>query len=78
MKNDIILGENYEFELVRKSPNLENFYFKVKKFGEDIGKELTVRLYGGISLPKGIALTAEERNKLHAKAVYEYKKNYCF
>ena len=78
MNNDIILGENYEFELVIKSPSLENFYFKVKKFGEDIGKELTVRLYGGISLPKGIALTREERNKLHMKAIYEYKKGYHF
>ena len=78
MENNIVLGTNYEFELVGQSLNFENFYFKVKKFGEDIGKKLTVRLYGGIVLPKGVALTNEERNRLQAKAIYEFKKRYYF
>lgn len=77
MKNNIILGEGREFELVGKSSNFEKFYFKIKKFGEDIGKTITVKLYGGIKVPQGIGLTDTERNRLHMKAIYEYKKN-CF
>ena len=78
MNNNIILSENREFEMVGHSPNYENFFFKVKRFGEDMKKELTVRVFGGIALPSGISLTSEERNKLHAKALYEYKKKYRF
>ena len=78
MNTNIVLGENREFELSGHTSNLENFFFKVKKFGEDINQKITVRLYGGIVLPSNMALTTEERNHLHMKAIYEYKKNYHF
>lgn len=78
MNNDIIISKNHEFELIDHTSNFANFIFKVKKYGEDLGKVITVRLYGGIAVPSGISLTREERNKLHMKAIYEYKKGYHF
>lgn len=78
MENNIILGENYDFELIGNSSNYESFSFKVRKDGADSGKIIIVKLYGGITLPDGVVLTKQERNKLHSKAIFEYKKGYAF
>lgn len=76
INRNIVLGENREFELTGRSNNYQNYFFKIKKFGEDFGKKITVRLYGGIAVPSGVSLTREERNRLHMKAIAEYKN--CF
>ena len=80
MRTNIIVGENYEFELVEKPSSSTDFLFKVLDKGVDTGHKIRVHLYGGISIPNGFKLNLShaDRNKLSMAAVRQYKSGLCF